>query len=839
MVDFKKLVRKEVQVDLKSLLAVFDSLDRQTSHIDLRPAQQKALEILSTRREEHDHVLKISTGAGKTSIGLLYLFSYMEEHQQPVVYLCPTNQLVDQVCAESTKLGIKAVRYPAGETFPHVDGISAKAIIVCTYDKLFNARTTFDRNDVMLRPCAIVLDDAHAGVEEIRDSFTLAIRGNNALNGELMIILSETCQKYKAGVWRDIKDGDPNQLMEVPFWIWKPLLPRIEEVLSSHSDDDEFRFVIPHIRDLLRWCRCVVSGSGIEIVPDVLPVQKSDAYIKAKHRLFMSATLADDSVLVRELNCSMDAANDPIIPSNDKGVGERMVLAPSLIESKLDRAWVMGLCAMQSRKYRVVILSPSEQKAREWEAQGAKVFMRDSVSSGIEKLRSNAGTMNFAVFVQRYDGIDLPDGACRILVIDGMPLGEGIVDRYDSSLNATPGGVRNRLVYRIEQGIGRAVRSHADYAVVLLAGPELAHFIAKHEILSAMNIDTQAQLRLALHLAKLAMEDSPSDAESAVVDMIKKCLSRDEGWKQFYNEMVREAEKTTIGSTNPDRILMASAERKAFDAVLANDPNKAAIILRKAINKNIHDDSFAKGWYLQRVANYLYEVEPGEGLEVQRSAYECNSSMSRPPTVIKRPIGAKKENMYTIMTKWFGQFDNPNGAMASIQDLKARLSFDGSPAGLEQAVCDLAPLLGAIGLRPEKDYGEGPDDLWLWEDVSLVIEAKNENEESLHKRDAGQLLLSLKWFKETYPTRSDPIPIIVAKVNITDRNSGFPGNTRILTPEKINSLLTALEGLYSKMISEPLFSSDPKSLARIQNDLKIFPDRFVSSFTVNFRESNV
>jgi replicative superfamily II helicase len=62
-----------------------------------------------------------------------------------------------------------------GQVHPDVDGIRGKAVIVCTYDKLFNAKTTFDRSDVMLRPTAIVLDDAHAAVEEIRESFTLRI----------------------------------------------------------------------------------------------------------------------------------------------------------------------------------------------------------------------------------------------------------------------------------------------------------------------------------------------------------------------------------------------------------------------------------------------------------------------------------------------------------------------------------------------------------------------------------------------------------------------------------------------------------------------------------------
>ena len=300
MVDFKSLVKKKRTVDVTDLLKLFESLDRQTSHTDLRPAQLQALQTLSSRRKDRDTVLKISTGAGKTTVALLYLQSHMEEKEEPVVYLCPTNQLVEQVQQEAVNLGIEALVYPAGEPHPPVDGTSGKAIILCTYDKLFNAITTFDRSDVYLRPCAMVLDDAHAGVEEVRDAFTLRITGGG-LHKNLLSLLGAQCEQFKPGLWQFILKGDPLRSLEVPFWIWQPLLDETQRLLDSYSEDKTLIFVWPFLRDILRWCRCVVSGAGIEIVPDVLPVNKSLAYSEAKHRLFMSATLADDSVLVREL----------------------------------------------------------------------------------------------------------------------------------------------------------------------------------------------------------------------------------------------------------------------------------------------------------------------------------------------------------------------------------------------------------------------------------------------------------------------------------------------------------------------------------------------------------
>ncbi len=831
MVDFKKHVSRTINRDFTNLVSLFDSLDRQTSHIELRTVQQDALRILSERRLERDLILKISTGAGKTTVGLLYLWSFMEEKHQPVVYLCPTKQLCEQVSVEAEKLGLKSVIYPAKQPHPDVDGIAGKAIIICTYDKLFNAKTTFDRSDVMLRPYTIVLDDAHAGVEEIRNCFTLPI-SNSSVREQLVKILDGPCAEYKLSIWNDIKNEDPNQLMEIPYWIWKHVLPQIEQIIGSQANDDKLQFVIPHIRDILRRCRCVVSGAAVEIIPDILPVHKSPAYDKAKHRLFMSATLADDSVLVRELGCDISAGKRPVTAANDRGMGERMVLAPSLVDGKLDRKWVMSLCGRLSKKLNVVVLSPSEAKAREWESFGAKICSGDEVKEAVESLKDTTGTSHLVVFKQRYDGIDLPDKSCRVLVIDGMPIGEGILDRLDSSTSGFAGGTRNRLIYRIEQGMGRAVRSHADYAVILLAGNELAHFIAKHDVLSAMNPDTRAQLELAIDLSKMAAEDAGGDPETAVIDMIKKCLNRDEGWKQYYNETVRKSSITASGSTDINRLMLANAERCAFESAISNDLNGAVKLLQDAIDKYVSDDPAAKGWYLQRVANYQYDIDTGQALETQGAAHRDNKSMHCPPPgIIKRPSKVEESSVQAVIGEWYHQFQNPNGAIAAIDELKTKLSFEMSHSVIEQALCDLAPLLGAKGSRPEKEDGVGPDDLWLWPDLSLVIEAKTENQESMHKKDVGQLSVSMNWFKENFPLRKNPVPIIVAKITTCDSDAYFPNNMRVITPTTMHKLLEMVEQFYHKMIAEPLLCSSAKSILKLQQDFLLLPEQFCGNFT--------
>ncbi|MCH8151885.1 MAG: DEAD/DEAH box helicase family protein [Planctomycetes bacterium] len=829
MVEFTKLIKKSTPVDATDLVALFESGDRHTSHTELRPAQQQALEALSNRHGERDLILKVSTGAGKTAVGLLYLQSHMVTSREPVVYLCPTVQLVEQVCGEADRLGLVALPYPKGQPIPPVDGTRGQAIIVCTYDKLFNGRSTFDRDDVQLRPCAMVLDDAHSGIDKIRDNFRLLLEAGDGDYEQLLTILDPACSKAMPGPWAKIREQEPHSSMEVPFWTWTSVLEDVRQLLSNPTAGTHNWFAWPLVCDCLRWCRCVLSNRGAEIVPLVLPVEWCRAFAACKHRLFMSASLANDATLVRDLGCDPGAVDSVITSPADKGLGERMVLAPSLIDPSLNRTWLIGICANLSKRVNVVVLCPSEVAAKDWVKAGAEVVTGEQTAGAVRALRGSKRG-HFVVLPQRYDGVDLPDDACRVLVLDGIPTGESITDSHDASLEDA---VRRRLVHRIEQGMGRAVRSHVDYAVVILAGNSLANFIARAPVLAIMNPDTRAQLELALYLAKLAQDEDKTPEES-FVGLIRQCLGRDEGWKQYYNETVRESDGTAAEATSAGATAVAAALRQTFTQALGNDAAGAAVSLQGALDTHLTDRS-EKAVFLQQVANYTYESNEGKAFEIQRSAFEANRSLFCPPQTVKRATEHTGRQTELVMLGWFKQFENPNGAIAAIHDLRARISFNIAPKALEHALLELAPLLGAEGTRPEEEFGEGPDDLWLWSDTSWVVEVKNQNEESLHKKDAGQLLLSLQWFSNAYPTRPEAAPVIVAKNTAADRLSDFPDGTRVLTPSCMAGLLDALEKLYAEMLRAPLLITKPPAVRPLLDQLGLAPQQLLGRYTKQLR----
>jgi replicative superfamily II helicase len=769
----------------------------------------------------------MSTGAGKSGVGLVYLKSFMTETKRPAVYLCPTTQLVDQVVEEGFRLGIKAFHYAAGQQYPGAAAMSGQEVVVCTYNKLFNAKTTFDRDDVLLRPVAIVLDDAHAGIEEVRQAFTLRVDGG--LHSSLLKALDTGCRAYMNAKWTNIIAGNQEEFFEVPYWIWKSVLDEVIKTLSPHMDEEPFCFVWGNLRDQLRWCRCIVSGTGTEVVPTIMPLGISGAYWNASHRLFMSGTLADDSVLVRELGCDPEAAKKPILSTGDKGIGERMVLVPSLVHKDLNRSWVMQMCKKLASRINVVVLCSSEKSARQWEAVGAKVVKGTDVGPCVKELRE--GKTRFVALAQRYDGIDLPDDACRVLVLDGMPLGQGITDKYDSMKQEVPGGIRNRLIYRIEQGMGRAVRSNADYAVVILAGLDLANFVGNREVVDRMNPATRAQVDLAIELANLAAQEVGAPPKNAVQDMIVKCLKRDEGWKQLYNDRVRSVAESYSVTVDEKHIHLASSEQHAAQAAFDGNAGKAVQLIEQAITSHASNEQ-EKGWLMQEEANYLLETDPGKSMEKQSFAHTKNKSTFRPPHgVVVRPPDPGKFESLSVVSEWFRSFANPNAAIAELQILRSRLSYEVNPKALEQAILELARPLGAIGSRPEEELSAGPDDLWLWPEASLVIEVQSDHESSLPKKDSGQLHDSLQWFKKNYPGRIG-LPVVVAKVTSAEKDAHFPTGTRVLTPKTMASLLDSLDGFIGRLVEKSPLIQTAQEMLNWQSEFGLLPNQFVARYTV-------
>jgi hypothetical protein len=168
----------------------------------------------------------------------------------------------------------------------------------------------------------------------------------------------------------------------------------------------------------------------------------------------MTATLADDSVLVTDFGADAAAVTTPITPRTASDLGERMILVPQAINTNVTDKDIKQFVHEYSKTLNVVVIVPSGHRANFWKdiASPGFILTADNIREGIERLRKSQG--NLAVLVNKYDGIDLPDDACRMLVVDGLPDTRRLMDRYEQSVLKASERDKARQVQRIEQGDG-------------------------------------------------------------------------------------------------------------------------------------------------------------------------------------------------------------------------------------------------------------------------------------------------------------------------------------------------------------------------------------------------
>ena len=229
------------------------------------------------------------------------------------------------------------------------------------------------------------------------------------------------------------------------------------------------------------------------------PIDRITSFSEARRRVYLTATLADDSVLVTHFDADARAIAEPITPNAASDLGDRMILSPQEINPSISEEEIRNALREMANDINVVVLVPSHRRAQEWERVANITAAADSIAMAVEQLQS--GHVGLVVLVNKYDGIDLPDDACRVLVIDGLPQMYGGIERRNAVLLGETDAMVGRQLQRVEQGMGRGVRSADDHCVILLMGSRLSQLIAIPANADKLGAATRAQLDLSRQVA--------------------------------------------------------------------------------------------------------------------------------------------------------------------------------------------------------------------------------------------------------------------------------------------------------------------------------------------------
>jgi replicative superfamily II helicase len=754
MVDFRKQVPGKTHGRSLDPVELYGSLDRSVDKGPLRPAQLDVLrQWHEKRRAEPSVLVKLHTGQGKTLVGLLMLQAQLNKGEGPAVYICPDNYLIDQTCEQAKQFGIRTCRAEPDLPDAFVNG---ERILVTSVQKVFNGLTKFGLGRRSISVGTMLLDDAHACSDSIRDACRIRIPKDEPAYATLRELFSEDLEKQGVGSYADLLNGSRDAVLPVPYWTWQRHISTVAKILSDNADRKSIKFAWPLLKDSLESCQCVFSGNAVELEPYLAPLEVFGSYTDAKHRVFMSATVTDDAFLVKGLKISPEVIKHPITFADETWSGEKMILIPSLVGESLDRAAIVGMFARPnaSRRYGVVALVPGFDWSRDWEKYGSRIATKETVTGEIEKLRQGA-LAETLVLVNRYHGIDLPDDTCRILIFDSKPYSENLVDRYEESCRPSSATTLMRAVRTIEQGMGRSVRGEKDYSAVIVTGPELTRLLRDKHSRAYLSSQMEAQITMGLEIAELAQEEAKAGgtAEESIGGLIRQSLGRDEGWKDFY---ISRMEEVRPKGPNGDVLETYSVELEAErDFGLGNYASAAVKIQALLDRSSVSTDD--RGWYLQTMARYQFQSDRTQSEKLQVSAHKANRYVLKPDagiTVTK--LNLVSHGRVERIIAWAQRFDGYGQLEVELSDILVSLRLGVAADRFEHALNELSVALGFKGERPDKEWKEGPDNLWAVDDKNYILwECKSEVELTrlaINKRETEQMNRSVAWFSKHYPS---------------------------------------------------------------------------------------
>lgn len=122
----------------------------------------------------------------------------------------------------------------------------------------------------------------------------------------------------------------------------------------------------------------------------------------------------------------------------------------------------------------------------------------------------------------------------------------------------------------------------------------------------------------------------------------------------------------------------------------------------------------------------------------------------------------------------------------------------------ESALNELSVALGFLGERPDKEWKEGPDNLWALDDTHYLLwECKNEvdtNRAEIHKRESDQMNRSTAWFRNHY--RGCTVKhVMIHPSRRIHRAAGFIHDVEIMRVRELGKFVKSIQEFFKSFES--------------------------------------
>lgn len=788
-----------------------------------RDVQSQVWDNWFNRRDKNALILKMNTGCGKTVVGLLILKSCLNENKGPAVYIAPDHYLVAQVLAEATDLGLEATDNVNSPRF-----LSGKAILVTNIYKLVNGKSVFGVGDegIKIKIGSLLIDDAHACIDIIEDQFMLTISQSNDAYGKIFNIFHKSLHTQCEAKANEIEFGDTSAYLQVPFWKWQESLAETSKIIIKYKDTNEIKFVWPLLKEMLGLCRCVISADMIEISPHCIPIHMIPSIINAIRKIFMTANLVNDGILATHFGITEESINKAVIPDSAGDIGDRMILLPQVINTELSDLDIKNFCKSVSKHINVVVIVPSDYRSQFWADQADLVLRRDNIHSGIKRLKTEK--VGLVILVNRYDGIDLPKKACRFLIIDGVPDVRRQIDKVNQGVLMGSDRLTFQIIQRIEQGMGRGIRSNDDYCIIFLMGKNLTGQLYAGRAIDKFSPGTKSQFDLSEKLS----DQIKNKGLNEIWKVMLLCLKRDKEWVTASKGAV--ASLTYNSMANVDQVAITT--RQSYDFAACNNFLMATKNLSSLVNDTT--DKPLKGYLKQCLAEYINFYDKVDAQKTLMSATSINRRVLKP---LEGIAYHKLKTIVMDQSRACSEFlkskhADPNKIIIEINGMLELLLFKPETSNVfEENIKRLARYIGFNSQRPEAEFKKGPDVLWETGGLNyFVIECKNgATTRTINKHDCNQLNGSAMWFEGKYDNTCNYTPILIHLSSIFEHAASPHYKTRIIDSNNLEKLKDSVSGFIKSICIENKIH-DVEKIREMLIHYKLRPQEILQTFTVVF-----
>jgi len=693
-------------------------------------------DVIRAYAENHqqtlDLALELPTGSGKTLPGLLIAEWVRRKGEGPVIYATPTKQLARQVLATARREGVpshllvgSARNWDVAEE-SMVEG--AEAIGITTYSAIFNS------SPKLPEPRLIVLDDAHAGEQFVGNEYGITIRRYENLDAYLAVL--EALKPFLSGLLIQRLQGEPDpgahhQVRLILPAVDQGALAKLDAALARLREPYKFQFAM--IRSGLSSCCVYLSYGGIQIRPMIPPTFENRIFSRAGQRIYLSATLGSGGELERAFG-RPEIVRMPLPTKTPPRSGRRLFVFPDLAAGG-DAANLTKRIVGTTNKALVLsqeTVAKAEAVAKALAEDGVSVMGRDDLEQGLDAFASvPTGILGLA---NRYDGLDLPGCACRIVVLGGKPDAVSLQEKFLGERAEASAALAERLRTRIVQGAGRCTRGPNDYAVVVVLGSDITRYFSRSDNRQALDPELQAEV-------EFGWDNSRGADPDEVIKNVEMFLEHDTDWREQGEPMVAEFRQDAVKVASPGADALgksAALEVEAWQLAFGGDWIGASDKLQEAARQVGTGADATRGYrglllYVAGVWLHLGAQDELQHARARQFVREAAAAADR-GTWLKemRELPGTAEvplermdivAVNAIVARLRGQL-RPNRVIECLQAMCEALGQDEATT-YEGGLTALGSFLGAEAFKPK---GRGRcDSAWVWGTaIWMTVEAKSE-----------------------------------------------------------------------------------------------------------------